>query len=316
MSNSGPVAPAPPALTASAGADGALTLRAAGRLEAGTVGALWRRGNALLDEHRALRVVLDARAVTYCDAAGAAWIAHLRAEQKRRGGELAIEGLSGELERVVTLLVKIAEESAPPAARPRSTIPEDVGRGVVRVLARARAAVAFAGELAVALGSAVRRPHRLRWRELLRVVELAGSNAVLLVAMIGTLFGLILAFQAAIPLQRFGAELYIADLVALSMVRELAAILTAVVFAGRTGSAFAAELGTMKVNEELDALRTMGLDPTRFLVVPRVLAGVIVTPLLSLVMIVTGLAGAYIVLNSLGYGQAIFEYRVLQSVTF
>jgi ABC-type transporter Mla maintaining outer membrane lipid asymmetry permease subunit MlaE len=107
------------------------------------------------------------------------------------------------------------------------------------------------------------------------VAETAGVNALPVIILVGFLMGLIMVFQAAIPMRQFGAEIYVANLVGLSMVRELGPLMTAIVLAGRSGSAFAAELGTMKVNEEIDALITMGLDPVRFLVVTRILAAVI-----------------------------------------
>jgi len=113
----------------------------------------------------------------------------------------------------------------------------------------------------------------LRMPDLLRYVDQAGVRSLPLVVLLGYLIGLILAFQSAVPMRRFGADIYVANLVAISLVRELGALLAAVILAGRTGSAFAAEIGTMKVNEEVDALTTMGLAPVRFLVVPRVLAG-------------------------------------------
>jgi phospholipid/cholesterol/gamma-HCH transport system permease protein len=110
-----------------------------------------------------------------------------------------------------------------------------------------------------------------------------------------------MAFQAVIPMRRFGAEIFVADLVGLAMVRELGPLMTAIVLTGRSGSAFAAELGTMKVNEEIDALNTMGLDPVRFLVVSRVLAALAMTPLLTVFANVIGVIGGSLVLRSLGY---------------
>src|SRR5204862_2780630 len=134
-------------------------------------------------------------------------------------------------------------------------------------------------------------PRGVRWRDALLVAENAGVNAVPIIALICFLIGLIMAFQSAIPMRQFGADIYVADLVALSMLRELGPLMTAIILAGRSGSAFAAELGTMKVNEEIDALTTMGLDPVRFLVVTRVLAAVCITPLLTLFANIPGLLG-------------------------
>ena len=131
----------------------------------------------------------------------------------------------------------------------------------------------------------------------------------------GFLIGLILAFQSAAQLKMVGAEVFVSDLVAVSVVRELGPLMTAILIAGRSGSAFAAELGTMKVNEEIDALTTMGLAPVRFLVVPRVIAGVLVTPLLTLYFDFLALAGGALVVASFGYPLITFSHHVRNALT-
>src|SRR5918912_3238232 len=141
--------------------------------------------------------------------------------------------------------------------------------------------VTFIGELVAALGRAMVHPREVRWSDAFRVAEEAGVNALPIISLMGFLIGLILAFQSASQLKIMGAEVFVADLVAVSVVRELGPLMTAILLAGRSGAAFAAELGTMKVNEEVDALTTMGLGPVRFLVVPRVLAGILMGPLLT-----------------------------------
>jgi phospholipid/cholesterol/gamma-HCH transport system permease protein len=126
-------------------------------------------------------------------------------------------------------------------------------------------------------------------------------QALVVVALISFLTGLILAFQAAPPLQQFGVDLFVVNLVALAMVRELGPIMTAIVLAGRSGSAFAAEIGTMKVNEEINALTTMGLDPVRFLAAPRILAGILLTPVLTIYSGLFGVAGGLFVMLLRGF---------------
>ena len=138
---------------------------------------------------------------------------------------------------------------------------------------------------------AARHPRRVRWRDTLPVAETAGVNALPIVALVSFFMGLIMAFQAAVPLRQFGAEMFVANLIGLSMLRELGPLMTAIILAGRSGSAFAAELGTMKVREEIDALKTMGLDPVRFLVVTRVVAAVFMTPLLTIFADLIGFDG-------------------------
>jgi phospholipid/cholesterol/gamma-HCH transport system permease protein len=127
---------------------------------------------------------------------------------------------------------------------------------------------------------------------------------------------LIMGFQAVIPMRQFGAEIFVADLVGLAILRELGPLMTAIVLTGRSGSAFAAELGTMKVNEEIDALNTMGLDPVRFLVVSRVIAALAMTPLLTIFSDLIGVMGGSLVLRSLGYPFVTYWNEVLSAVSY
>ena len=161
--------------------------------------------------------------------------------------------------------------------------------------------ITFTGEVCVKLINTLFRPVSLRWKDTFLLAEKSGPNAVNITALLGFLIGLILAFQAVVSMKKFGAEIYVADLVVLSLFRELGPLLTAFILAARTGSAFAAEIGTMKVNEEIDALTTMGLDKVRFLVIPRILAAVSVTPLLTMFMNLFGLIGCGLVMVSIGF---------------
>jgi phospholipid/cholesterol/gamma-HCH transport system permease protein len=164
-----------------------------------------------------------------------------------------------------------------------------------------REQLTFMGAAAVALGAGLLNPRRVRWGEMWRTVETAGVNALVIVGMIGFLTGMIMAFQSVVPLEQFGEDIFDVNLVALAMLRELGGIMTAIVLAGRSGSAFAAEIGTMKVNEEIDALTTMGLDPVRFLVVPKLMAAILVTPLLTIYANVIGIFGGLLVVMLFGH---------------
>lgn len=134
----------------------------------------------------------------------------------------------------------------------------------------------------------------LRWRSSIRQMVIVGFNSLPIVAVIGFFIGVILALQGANELKRFGAIRYVVDLVAVSMTRELGPLITAIIVAGRSGSAFAAELGTMKVSEEIDALQTMGLNPTKFLVVPKLLATMIMLPCLTTMSDLAGILGCMV----------------------
>jgi phospholipid/cholesterol/gamma-HCH transport system permease protein len=159
------------------------------------------------------------------------------------------------------------------------------------------------------------KPRTLRLTDTFLFAEKAGADAVGLVALLGFLIGMILAFQSAIPMGQFGAQIFVADLVVLSLFRELGPLITAVIIASRSGSAFAAEIGTMKVNEEIDALTTMGIDPVRFLVIPRVIAAVFVTPLLTMFNNLFGLIGCGVVMLSLGFSPRIYIEEIQQAAS-
>jgi phospholipid/cholesterol/gamma-HCH transport system permease protein len=133
--------------------------------------------------------------------------------------------------------------------------------------------------------------------------------------MLGFLIGLILAFQSAIAMQKFGAQVFVADLIVISLFRELGPLITAIVFASRSGSAYAAEIGTMKVNEEIDALTTMGIDPVKFLAIPRMISGVVVMPLLTMFNLLCGLIGCGLVMLSLGFRPVTFLNRIQEAAT-
>ncbi len=154
-----------------------------------------------------------------------------------------------------------------------------------------RETVSFIGELAAALWQAIIAPHRIRWRETFYYMDMCGSDALPISTVICYLMGLILGIQGALQLQQYGADIFLADGVGLSIVKELGPLMVAMICTGRAGSAFAAEIGTMKVGDEIDALTTMGLVPSRFLVIPKLLAMVIVMPLLTVFGNVVGIFG-------------------------
>jgi phospholipid/cholesterol/gamma-HCH transport system permease protein len=190
-----------------------------------------------------------------------------------------------------------------------------IGIAAADVLADLRQLIAFTGELTATLFWAVRHPWRVRVRDTLRVAEKAGANALPVVCLLGLLIGVILAFQTATPLARFGAQPLIPTIVSIAVIREMGPLITAVILAGRSGSAFAAEIGTMQVTEELSALKTLGLDPVRFLVVPRVLAALLVTPLLTVFNMLMSIFGAYLIMASLGYSLRFYVDQISGVIT-
>ena len=297
-------------------APGVLGVKIIGRLDSMSTGNIWRETNMELDRTSPKRVVVDASEIEYCDGSGIGYLFGLRQRQKKSGGDIEIRGLHEEFQQLLDLFDPSEfEESLDIKPGPISFF-EKIGQSTCKICEEAYALVEFVGEAGMAMVMALFNPKQVRWKDAFLVAETAGVNALPVIALIGFLMGLIMAFQATIPMRQFGAEIYVANLVGLSMIRELGPLMTAIVLAGRSGSAFAAELGTMKVNEEIDALITMGLDPVRFLVVTRILAAVIMTPLLTLFADLIGVMGGSIVLLSLGYPLTTYFKQIFSMVTY
>ncbi|PWU22184.1 MAG: ABC transporter permease, partial [Verrucomicrobia bacterium] len=178
---------------------------------------------------------------------------------------------------------------------------EDLGAAVPPWLRDLREQVEFVGEVTIGVVGSLFNPRRMRWGEVMRVFEAAGVNALPIVSLLTFLVGMVIAFESAQSLADLGAQILVANLLGLTICRELGPVMAAIMLAGRSGSAFAAELGTMKVNEELNALQTMGLSQVQFLVVQRVVAGILLTPVLTIFAMAAGLLGGIPVLLGLGY---------------
>lgn len=301
-------------IRADVGGEGLLTLTIDGRLDSTATGRIWRKAIEALEKESPPRVVVDASRIDYCDGSGIGLFVELRRRQEGAGGKIEIRGLRAEFQRLLDLFAPGALEEFRSEKPNPTPLPEEVGRATVKVWEDIRGLIAFVGELCFDLTQALLNPRRVRWKDAFLVAETAGVNALPIIALISFLMGLIMAFQSAIPMRQFGADIFVADLVAISMVRELGPLMTAIVLAGRSGSAFAAELGTMKVNEEIDALTTMGLDPVRFLVVTRVIAAVVMTPLLTIFSNLLGVVGGAVVFLTLRYPLITYANRVVASV--
>ena len=296
------------------GAD-ALRLVVQGRLDADSCAWLWKQARHRLEKMQPKHLTVDAAGVDYCDGAGASLFFNLAEYQKRGQRGFELKGLA---ERIQHLLALFDPGEPPPPVVPKGTLHrgvEDVGKAVATLGSDMLVLVAFTGELTWGLVRALVHPRRVRWKDAFLVMERAGCDAVGVITAVSFLYGLILAFQAAIPLQKFGAMIFAVDLVSLVTTREMGPLITAILLAGRTGSAFAAELGTMKVNEELNALDTMALEPVPFLVVPRVVATVLMTPLLVILSNVTAIVGALLVMRSLGFTWVMLINQLQQAVS-
>jgi phospholipid/cholesterol/gamma-HCH transport system permease protein len=206
----------------------------------------------------------------------------------RLGADLS--GLPAGVRKLLDLAAAVPERETGRSARPVPLLAR-LGGAAVRAARDGRQMITFLGEACLALARFATRRARFRRADLLVTIQEAGPEALGIVSLISFLVGLILAYVGAVQLRRFGAEIYVADLVGIAMVRQMGAIMTGIIMAGRTGAAYAAQLGTMRVNEEIDAVQTMGISPVEFLVLPRMLGLIVMMPLLTIYADLVGILG-------------------------
>lgn len=262
------------------------------------------------------RVAFDLRATTGMDTAGA-WLLH-RSMQRlaKQGVAVSSEGASENAQAMLDLVARQAPEaSMHTRVRVGVKFLDEVGRTTVASVRQNLGFLAFIGELALAALPLVLKPMRIRWKVVLSNLQTAGVNALPIVGMLAFLLGIVIGYQGGIPLRDYGATLFVADLVGLSMVRELAPLITAIIVAGRTGSAYTAQIGTMKVTEEIDALRTIGITPMELLVLPKVLALMVALPLLTVYSDIIGILGGMVMAKAvLGMTFTTFIERLAEAV--
>ncbi|HHT9155691.1 MAG TPA: MlaE family lipid ABC transporter permease subunit [Candidatus Tripitaka sp. YC43] len=241
-------------------------------------------------------VTLDLGEISYFDSTAAAVIAQTRLRLEKQGSRVRLINVKPEIKWLFDILKLDSLLS-------ERDLLIDKGPSLIALLGGAslnfindtRFTFAYLGDVTLALGYAFRYPNKVRWNDAFLYMERTGIEAIPIVLLISFLMGFIMAFQAAVQLRQFGADIFVANLVGLSIVRELGPLMTAIIVAGRSGTAFAAEIGTMKVSEEIDALKVMGLEPTRFLIIPKVLAALITVPTLTLMSDVVGIFGGLVV---------------------
>jgi phospholipid/cholesterol/gamma-HCH transport system permease protein len=275
-------------LTTHAEADGAVTAVLAGPLTVGSIGAVDRELRALPGEV----AKIDLSAVTAIDTVGA-WVAWRSARDS--GAEIA--GASEQASRLIEAVSKAKADIAIHPDRPDlvERVPEAVGVLVTGLAGGSVAIAGFLGSIVVAVGNLIRYPSRIRGKAIIRQLELVGVSALGIIGLMSFLVGIVIAQQGAVQLRQFGAEVYTVNLTGRLALRELGVLMTAIMVAGRSGSAFAAQIGTMKLTEEVDAMRTIGVSPVEALVIPRVVAAVVMMPLLGFyAAIVAIIGGAFI----------------------
>jgi phospholipid/cholesterol/gamma-HCH transport system permease protein len=260
------------------GGDGRIEL--VGELRLVDAHAIW---SALREVTRVPPRELDVSRVTAIDGTVMSLLGELT-----RGTQCTLVGASPRIAELAHLY--LGGEPLPP--RPyREPAVARIGAATRRAGSSVGDVLRFTGELASASLAVVRRPRTANWREVPALIERAGADGVPIVLLLNFLVGFVGAYQSITPLRQFGADVYVADIIGISVTRELAPLITGVIISGRSGAAFAAELGTMRVSEEIDALRTMGIAPHPYLVVPRVIALALVAPVLTLLGVISGVLG-------------------------
>ena len=298
-----------PAAVAQAG-PGEITL--SGSWTALGVGALEQQ-LAALTASADTPIAVDGAQVVALDTAGVWMLQRLLERLREQGAEPTLEGWRPEFGKLLELVGEELPEA--PAAPPQPSLFEHVGRATASALEQAYAMLSFVGETALAFFASVKHPSRVRWRPILHNIHTAGFSALPIVGLLSFLLGVVVAYQGAEQLRRYGANIFVADLIGLSMLREFAPLMTAIIVAGRSGSAYAAQIGTMAVTEEIDAMRTIGIPPLDVLVLPKIFALVVALPLLTVYADVLGVFGGMVMARAqLGVGFEDFMDRLINAI--
>ncbi len=263
---------------------------------------------------KAIAVRIDAGGISSLDTAGAWLLLQIRRHLQAAGRQVRFEGLAPEQDRLIEFVSAASREADHAAAPRRAATAGEKGRAVAADLVRF---LAFFGETMVSLFSALRRPGKIRWQEIFSEVHETGVKALPIIGLLSFLMGVVFAYLGAVQLKLYGANIYIADMVGYSMLRELAPFLTAILVCGRTGSAFTAQIGTMKVREEVDALQTIGISPIEMLVLPKLLGLLLVMPLAAVYADILSVFGGMVMANAqLGLGFGAFIGRLEEAITY
>jgi phospholipid/cholesterol/gamma-HCH transport system permease protein len=282
-----------------------------------TIAGLEARLRAVAERLRPGAIV-DVAALGRLDVAGAYLID--RTFREGAGGEkarIAIRGEHASAKRLLAAARRAATAPAPPEERPLGFIGflETIGRAMTAIGEEIAETVSFLGETLVTIARLIVRPHRIRWVSVVHVMEVAGLNALPIVALLSFFIGLVVAYLGARILGDFGASVFTIELVAFSMLREFAVVITAVLLAGRTNSAFTAEIGAMKMRQEIDAMQVIGIRPMEALVAPRVVAMLVMTPILTFAAMIAGLFGGFLVAwAELGVSPVMYFTRISDAV--
>ncbi len=273
-----------------------MTIHLKGEVNVKTAPVLLKKLRRLLANKSLSPITIDLGGVSRFDDYGAFVLIELKHLAAGRNREFHIVNAGIRTKEILALVnFDSFEKFAPLKKKKHENIMVHLGDSTIEIGLGMRFLISFLGSMILSLIHVCRHPKSLRVNDTITLMKKTGVDALPIVAMISLLLGLVMAFMSSIQLKQFGANIYVASLVALAMVSELGPIMTAIVVAGRSGSAFAAEIGTMKIYEEIDALFAMGFDPVVFLVVPRVIAAMIMIPILTLFSNVFAIAGGLLV---------------------
>jgi phospholipid/cholesterol/gamma-HCH transport system permease protein len=259
---------------------------------------------------------VEAGRIEALDTAGAWVLQKLLRHLGERGAPAQIRGLKPEFGKLLEAVGQQAVAQAPAKTCPPPSMLANLGQDLVAAHHQGLALLGFVGEIAVSFGGSLAHPARFRWRPVLYNIRHTGFDALSIVGVLSFLLGVVIVYQGAAQLRLYGANIFVVDLVGLSMLREFAPLMTAIIIAGRSGSAYAAQIGTMAVTEEIDALTTLGIAPLELLVLPKIIALVIVLPLLTVFADVLGVCGGMLMAQAqLGVGMVEFLDRFAENVS-
>jgi phospholipid/cholesterol/gamma-HCH transport system permease protein len=288
--------------------NGDITLFLRGKIGLADFSTLFPEIKSLFVELSPSKLTVDFSQVEYFDSSGALFLVQLEDEAVARSIPFTVVNVSAQQNQILSLVDREALHAPSLGSREQPlNIVEQLGSATMDVLRDIYEVILFWGELAYEVVFSIRHPGSIRWNDVVSYMKKVGVDGLPIVALISFLLGLIMAFMSALQLKQFGANIYVASLVTIAMVRELGPIITAIIVAGRSGSAFAAEIGTMKVNEEVDALITMGFNPTRFLAIPKLFASMLVVPILTGFSNIFAVAGGLVV-GVLGLDLSVYTY--------
>jgi len=256
-----------------------------------------RLGHGCQKKAQVKNVIVDVSAVELFDSAGAILLLKYKSDCQERGHQFEWSGASDEQQRMLDMY-ESQLVSPPEKTKHRlsiSHILEQLGKKTVKTILGSAGFLSFIGETFQAFVHYILHPSSIRFRAIVQNIEEAGVRALPIIALTSFLIGVVIAYQSAVQLEKFGASIFIVDMIGIAVVRELSPLITAIVVAGRSGSSYTAQIGVMKITEEIDAMKTMGFNPFRFLVLPRMIALMIAMPLMIFFADLVGIFGGMVV---------------------